>query len=149
MPNLKFLTQFITRMLQESVVDGRSWNDEMDSERGLTGAHRPNMQIVNSRYASLPSQMSPDFAHVHALRSGIYGKFERIAQQTPCAQDDDCVNHQTHRGIKPVPASREDGESSDNHTQRNSSVRGHMRERAANIQVALATRHEKQRPWRC
>ena len=103
-PILKPMAQLAARLDQEGVAGVSGRHHQMGGQRGLGGAHRPNMQVVDREHAGQAGEI---IAHSGGVDGGG-NRRERhrgaLAQQSPRSPYDDSYDQQAGHRIDPQPS---------------------------------------------
>src|SRR3954469_20622738 len=75
-PDTEARLKTLHRALQESVIEAGTWADELRRDRGLGGAHGPDVQVANRRDAGEPGEIGPHRAGIDPMRDGIQRQVE-------------------------------------------------------------------------
>ena len=128
--------------VQQGIVYSRFRTYEMSSERGLGGAHSPDMQIMDLADAWECREIVKDRLSVDARRDRLQREIERLSHQRPGPRYDDGANHKAYYRVEPRPLRKQDQPAGHDDAQRDEGVGGHVQEGAADVHVALSAGHE-------
>ena len=117
----------------------------MRGQRDFSCAHCPDVQVVHFGHPWSAFQKLFDCGGINFGGHGVHRQIDRFAQQPPGAKEDDDGDHETGDRIDPKPRCHKDGDASDDYSQRQQRVGGHVQVGTADVQVAVASFHEQHR----
>jgi hypothetical protein len=137
--------QFLGNLAQESIARVPLRHYEMGDQRGLGGAHRPDVEVVHARHPRQGGNVAAHRVHLDPLRDGVEAQDHAVLQKAPCAPGDNRHDCQADQRIDHRQAGCQDRQPRQHHANRNQRICRHVEEGAANVDVVLAAAHEHQR----
>ena len=94
------------------------------------------VQAANDTYTDT------DRKNIQAEINQLISEIDRIAQQTPGAPNDDGADGKADCRIDPLPSGEHDEPAGNDDAERHAGIGDHMQEGAADIEIAVPSRHE-------
>ena len=137
--------QPMLEIAEEEVARVPAGHDEVRGQRGLGGAHRPDVEIVDPGHARQRGERPFDGIGVDPLRHRVERHRDRFLEQPPGAPQDHRDHQQAHRRIDPGDPGEVDQGACGHHCGGDAGIGGHVEIGAADVDVVLAPAREQQR----
>ncbi len=99
-PDAEMLMKFMRKPYQKLVAGMGPRHEAVTSQRRISCAHRPDMQVMNCCHPRLLQKKAGDLIGLNLYRYCIKGHADLATQQGPCAHKNDYGNREAYKRIR-------------------------------------------------